>query len=251
MTLDLIRYTALEEELYARFPEAKAETEQLIAEMVDPRSAGPDEIWPVLWSKPLYSNTRDEIGTRYVEKLRPLMQGTWLQWGHDEHAFRITLSGKGRKADAFYATGAAQAVQNATGIAWWRLHAIQGGATALRRRTGLSEKPYADLVAAPLSLSVQIVRAEMGKWWGHITALHFLTDLGLAVKPDLHLVRSVRFLGMGDQIKAAAVPSPDDSIRINEAVRNLAYKLVKHDDPKTLRRVDKNLMAISKYGLLI
>ena len=94
------------------------------------------------------------------------------------------------------------------------------------------------------------VQREMGPGWGHITVLHFLTDLGLACKPDLHLVRTVRHLGIvpGPHGPRGAKPirrdndKPSCSISGREALRFF--------NPARLRYVDKTLMNIFMHGLI-
>ena len=43
-----------------------------------------------------------------------------------------------------------------------------------------------------------MLKQELGSGWGHVTVLHLMTDLGIAVKPDLHLVRATRAIGLHD-----------------------------------------------------
>lgn len=91
---------------------------------------------------------------------------------------------------------------------------------------------------------------ELGAGWGHITVLHFLTDLGLACKPDLHLVRTVRHLGMSLDLRNAKVPNLTDSIIINTRVRELLRLIDGEVRPARLRYLDKVLMDISYYDVI-
>jgi hypothetical protein len=90
----------------------------------------------------------------------------------------------------------------------------------------------------------------MGAAWGHITVLHFLTDLGLACKPDLHLVRTVRHLELEGGLRPDKNPSLRESIQINRAVRSLVEEVDGSFSPARLRYTDKMLMEISKRRLI-
>jgi hypothetical protein len=141
-------------------------------------------------------------------------------------------------------------VRQKTGIAMHRPFAIQGAAGALRTRATEITPPYADLVNAGPNVMVPTVQREMGPGWGHITVLHFLTDLGLACKPDLHLVRTVRHLGLSLDLKDQKVPTLADAITINRRVRLLVETLYGSVSPARLRYIDKTLMDISMLGLI-
>lgn len=68
---------------------------------------------------------------------------------------------------------------------------------------------------API-VSVPTIQRELGTGWGHITVLHFATDLGLACKPDL--VRTMGHVGMTIDLRDQRVPSLADAISINRRV---------------------------------
>jgi hypothetical protein len=191
------------------------------------------------------------IGKAMTEKLGPYMAQAWQHWGADEAEFKIRKIAMGSSSAAFEAvTYLAKKIRQDTNIAMHRLFAIQGAAGALRNRNKKSAAPYADLVDYDPGDLVPMVQREMGSGWGHITVLHFLTDLGLACKPDLHLVRTVRHLGMALDLRDRKVPSLADSMMINRRVRSLVESLDGSFDPARLRYVDKTLMDISMRGLI-
>lgn len=246
----IAKFRRLERRLGQTHPAARAMAEQLSRDIVDPRIADADAIWRHAWNKPLYANTKVAIADRYVERIEEWMEGGWRTWG-DPHAVLFEKVGKGSSTAAFRAvTANARHIRERTGIALHRLYAIQGAATAIRDRATRLMAPYADLVGRDARVVVMTVQAEMGPGWGHITVLHFLTELGLAIKPDLHLVRTVRHLGMAVDIKDAKVPTLRDAIAINQRVRDLVAALDGDVAPSRLRYVDKTLMDISMFGLL-
>ena len=78
---------------------------------------------------------------------------------------------------------------------------------------------------------------------GEITVLHALTDMGLAVKPDLHLTNTMRHFGL----------NPRDPLEINAHVGDLLCALRRSgraNIPKKIRYVDKVLMEISRQGII-
>jgi hypothetical protein len=244
-------YRALESAICDRFPGAQKAAEALAGGIADPRTATADAIWGKAWNKPLYANTRVEIGEKWVQKLKPYMSGAWQHWGERRGAFLIAKPGTGSETEAFRVIGPlAQQIRRETGIAMYRLFAIQGAASAVRTRTAKSNAPYADLVNSDPSVMITTVRREMGPGWGHITVLHFLTDLGLACKPDLHLVRTVRHLSPELPLKPQKVPTLNESILINRWARALVEAVDGYFNPARLRYMDKMLMEISRQKLI-
>jgi hypothetical protein len=247
----ITRFRALEQILSERFPEARKEAEVLANGIADPRTADADAVWAKIWDKPLFANTKVKIGADMVQRLDPYMLSAWQHWGTGGTACSIEKIGKGSGTSAFEAVNPqAREIRQKTGIAMYRLFAIQGAAKALRIRAKKSQAPYADLIDLDPSVTVPTVQREMGPGWGHITVLHFLTNLGLACKPDLHLVRTVRHLGMSLDLRDQKVPSLADAITINRRVRSLVEKLDGSLSPSRLRYVDKTLMDISSRGLI-
>jgi len=80
--------------------------------------------------------------------------------------------------------------------------------------------------------------------------LHFLTDLGLACKPDVHLVRTVRHLAPELRLKEDKIPNLIESILINRWVRSLVEAAYGSFTPARLRYVDKILMEISRRKII-
>lgn len=243
------RFRGLERELTNSFPEARKEAEMLAAKVTDPQTANADAIWSCVWNKPLYANTKVEIGKKMIEKLAPYTDGAWQHWGKAGDAFVIARTGKGTGTDAFKLSPSAEDIRKKTNIAAYRLFAIQGAAEALHARALKSETPYADL-NMDLSITVPMIQREMGAFWGPITVLHFLADLGLACKPDRHLARTVSSLGMSLNLRNQKALSLEDAIAINRRIRCLVEEMDGSFSPARLRYIDKILMEISNRGLI-
>ena len=93
--------------------------------------------------------------------------------------------------------------------------------------------------------------------WGAVTSYHMLTDLGLAVKPDIHLVRSICRLGL---LQGFSPYLSSEELKLNkkaeekavEVAINLAKVIAEYKKIKirsSLREVDKVLMEWSRCGL--
>ena len=234
---------------------ALSDADQLRDAVLDPNLADAESCWEVMWSKPLYANTRVDIGERKRIAIAPQMAGSWQFIGADDERFVITHQGGRNAAENFSIHGVlAHNLRTTHKIAAHRLFAIQGAAIFLRRladRAGVNA-PFASVAQEPLAKVVPELRQQLGREWGPITVLHMLTDLGLAVKPDLHLVRTVRRLGLLPGLDEMKVPNEEIAIRINEAVAQLATDYGGSSSrAANLRYMDKLLMEVSRQGLLL
>jgi hypothetical protein len=245
-------FLALHDRLSAHHPDAIREAETLAATTVDPQTATADEIWRVLWDKPLYANARVNVAKRWVAEIGAEMQDAWRVLGSDPAVFCIHQVRPGVQRDCFGVQGTVAADFVARHrIALHRLYRIQGAARALRQRAARQTSPFADLAGQPLAVSIPTLQGEFGPGWGVITVLHALTDMGLAVKPDLHLVNTMRVLKLSTNISDRKVPDFRDAIRINQDVRSLLKAIGRPETPANLRYIDKVLMDLSRCGMLI
>lgn len=224
--------------------------EKLRDAVTDPRTASAEQCWIVIWNKPLYANTKVAIGERYQLKLEPFMTGAWRTIGLDPAFLKISRIGRGSSNDAFSVAGS---LAQQCRIAARRLYAIQGAAQYLRKSVqDFGEvTPLAHLASSDLALLVPQLKEQLGRGWGPITILHMLTEFGLAVKPDLHLVRAVQALNLMPELKPDKVPGEADALKINVAVKELARAVFgQQSGPAELRYLDKVLMEASRQGLL-
>jgi hypothetical protein len=246
------RFMALHDRLKLMNPGSIQEAKTLAATLVDPRTATPEEIWRVIWDKPLFANARVSVAKRWRADIAEEMEASWKVLGADPAVFTIRQVRPGVQRDCFKVEGALAVDFVARHrIALHRLYRIQSAATAVRRRAACHAYPFADLVGLPLAEVVPVLQKEFGAGWGVVTVLHALTDMGLAVKPDLHLVNTMRALELSNGLAVGRVPDFRDAIRINEDVRHLLTALGRADTPSELRYIDKVLMDISYHNLLL
>lgn len=248
--INLELFGSLEKELLRRHPEVLEDSLQLQQAIVPPTCRDPDAFWKIIWEKPLYANTRVANASKQIAALAPLLQPGWRTIGTPGSDYHVSKIGKGSSTESFQINGARAArIRSEYNIAPHRMFAIQGAAAALQRRAELPNKGvYADLAHLELGEMVRDLLSEMGQHWGPITVLHLLTDMGLACKPDLHLVRTVRQLGFFQKI--AGVPSFSEAVAVNQFVKNLTVAAFGEASPNRLRHVDLVLMEISRKGLL-
>lgn len=243
------QFRDLEARLHKEHPDAQVEAEKLASSVASPKDAGAEELWHRTWDKPLFANTKVPIAEKAYRRLLPYMDGAWAHWG-EPNSVQIEHVGKGVAVAAFtHASPLAQEIREQTGVAPHRLYAIQGAAKALRVRSKSSDTPYRDLADQDIAQVLPIMKDELGFGWGHITILHLLTDLGLACKPDLHLVRTIRHLGIALNVSDRRVASLADALVINRAVKELTEDVFGEITPNRLRYMDKTLMDFSHRKL--
>lgn len=236
----------LQEELHSRFPKNAAEIVTRVQELVvDPQVSTAADAWNVIWHKPLFTNARIETAKTWKGQLDPVMESAWRTWGKRD-SFLITRkeNRNGRSNNDFQVTGKNADVLERTSAAVYRLFTIQSAAVAFRKRTKRSKYPMADLCGRPLREIVPDLQTEFGWGWGPTTVLHMLTDLGMAVKTDRHVVRTLRKLGMWKCPREDV--SVNEAIALNGAVQVLCKTHYGRVAPRELRQLDLYLLRISK-----
>lgn len=253
MKAGVAKFEELSAQLIHDFPKIGAEIDALTNGIVDVTTAGPDELWQSLWAKPLYANTRVDTAEVWIPKFKQLesINVAWKFWGVSEQSFLIEKKGRGCGNDIFKLNGeSARKTSEKTGVARYRLYAMQGCATAIRDGYKSHPQPLAGLAQLNLRDAVSKLRNEFGYGWGPITALHALTDFGLAVKPDLHLVKTMSKLQLTKVSNGKKVPTFNEALAINCDVGCLLNETGGEKSGAGLRRLDKILMEISRQGLI-
>lgn len=244
------RFLAIEHELRCRYPDAILEAQRLSNQVKNPMALNIEDIWEILGTKPLYANTRTNIARSYVDKLAPLIaNGRWRIWGDNIKPF-ISLAGPANRNASFSFTRHAPVELQCVGISRKRLFAVQGAAQALVDLQTQTKDQLAGMVDRKLEVLVPELIEKFGKGWGCITVLHFLTDMGIAVKPDIHLVRSVHTLQLLSGIRQRKQPTMSEALAMVEAVKGLVNEVYGEITPKRLRYVDKVLMAASQHHVV-
>ncbi|WP_145953424.1 hypothetical protein [Oceaniglobus indicus] len=244
-------YYQLIDELAKKSPRSIVEADQLAGEVLHIEEAQAIELWQVIWNKPIFANSTVKGAEGTIAKLKGagFMDDALLEWGTSRKVFLIDKVGNGSARASFVCHGKWFDKQSLLGqIPRHRLYAIQNAAIALRRRTEVRAYPFSDLSANTTAQNVVLLRSEFGAFWGDITVLHLLTDLGLAIKPDLHLVKTVAAL-RGPTCKGK-VPNTSESLAINNFVHDLLMRVEGKFAPGKLRRMDKLLMEASRQKVV-
>ncbi|WP_375449947.1 hypothetical protein [uncultured Devosia sp.] len=247
------KFLELEHDLHCQFPDAKSDAAKLASEVLDPKVATADALWPIIWNKPIHAGNNETGANNTVARLRQHFDGHWREIFREEGDYSITHQGSKNANISFTANGRiardllnaddnGQVVKDVRGqIGRSRYYAIVSAAEWLRRRELLDEYPVRDFADADLRVLVPKLEDELGIRWRHITVLHLLTDLGIACKPDIHLTTTARVLGFTNI--TAREPKRDEALQIVEMTKALTNRL---GDGYTLRYVDKTMFQISK-----
>lgn len=234
----------------------------LAARQVDVHTVAPNLLWRLIWDKPLYANssvTAADNRVRNIEFLFAELPSTRNNWINDFRVeFNLVEIGQKRAHWADhrnykYPGKRSKQLSTEFNIPGRRLRAIYGAGKAFAQWHGRFPNRF-----FKLSRQKQIfaIRRSFGAGWGTISAAHLLTDLGLAVKPDIHLVATAQAIGL-IEIKNYQFGMPlsdsrltetiDRVVELNEALNpnSTSMTLV-----KSLRRLDKVLMEISRQKLL-
>jgi hypothetical protein len=245
-------FNRLHEALAKRYPDEIASAKALGRNAVEAANGSAEECWRLIWPKPLYANSTVEIAEEKIGALYPFMDAAWRHLGKANSDWRVSRISSGAGLKSFVIRGArASRARVQARVAPHRMFAIQGGAQALRHRAGgSSTAPYVDCVHVPKHILLPRIQQEMGAFWGPTTVLHFLTDLGLGCKPDRHLVRAIRCIGLGEGLSGQAVPGRREAIEITARVAQLVEVLHGRVTPALFRETDKLLMEFSRKELL-
>lgn len=192
------RFAVLQERLADRPDKPMEEVWKLTHGVVDARTAAPDDAWEMIWPKPLFANRRISVGETWTEAVHAATWANWRCCGLDGRSARFTpdVTPPRRANDAWSVHDDPECQVVNLGPPLHRLWQIQNAAAAFRAWCDASpETPVAFFAEQSLATLVVALKTAFGPFWGHTTVLHVLTDFGLAVKPDVHVVRSARHIG--------------------------------------------------------
>lgn len=270
------RYNMIREELKSKCPEQWAVVVELCRNL--PEKIDIDVVWRFGRDKPCYSNIRVGIGERLARDIgRSEDFGNWGKIASDDWAIGMIEPGRRWKRNANFKIEGRAAQDFVSSLDQgglrsylWKLYCIRELALALKQnRLNACIQTLEKFDKACGGIPLDEVKAwttQFGRLagfgWGHTTAYHMLTDLAVSVKPDMHLTKSVIFMGLLEPDYSSHMPEDELSIAIkNPHVQHLAAKsameLSKWITPEAnpanprsrMREVDKVLMEWSRQGL--
>jgi hypothetical protein len=268
----LNRYAFARDQLRERAPNAWNEVIQLCNAL--PERIDVQAFWFYGKDKPCWSNIRVQLGQRIASDLAHVQDfDSCVTIASDVWNITMLNVGPRWKANANFeirGDSARHYLENLQpgGLASykWRLYAIREFALSLLREDGglpmvqaLVEKVNRldGLSADEVNSWTQRFAKVAGRGWGTTTVNHMLTDLGLSVKPDLHLRRSAVRLGLLEPEIRRDLPVAEIDNRAVElgpmavrAIFHMAQGIQPTAAPERpgsiLREIDKVLMEWSR-----
>jgi len=266
------RYNMVRDELKSRCPEQWAAVIALCQAL--PAQIDANAVWRFGRDKPCYANIKLKIGERVAQDIG-LSQDfdDWRTIACDDWAISMIERGRSWKSNSNYRIEG-RAVKNFVlmlergGLSsyLWRLYCIRELALALKRGgVGPCIQTLVECVDAYGELPIERVKQWTkqfgqlaGLGWGHTTAYHMLTDLGVAVKPDIHLTKSLARMGL--LAPALLSDASEDELRNENAQHSAAKRAMAlsksiiptahpADSRSAMREVDKVLMEWSRQEL--
>ena len=243
----LAKFRDLETQLKVLNPGAIDGANDLAANLIDPHQATKQEIWERLWDKPFFSARYVSAAERDAKKLKLTFDRNLRKMAFGDPDFGIRRKnnigrGKALVASSFNGLGrVAKKICNEDSIARHRYYAAVSSGRWLNENF--------DVVSETFNLSlekcVKKLSKELGPGWGHITVMHFLTDLGICCKPDIHLIAAAEEIGIFSDQRNPQKSLPA-AIAIDRSVRDLVQTMHGEVTPQQLRYADKVLMEISR-----
>lgn len=264
------RYSIVRDELIAHAPAAWDDVIRLCESV--PAQITADSFWQFGKDKPCWSSIKIAIGARVATDLT-LSPDFASHHVIASPAWEIQMIGGGRswKKQANFQMVGASATQFVADLSPgglrsypWRLFAIRQFAQSLVSGPALHMVHMlvnANFDFGPAGIYTWASRfAQLaGHGWGATTVQHMLTDLGLGIKPDLHLRRSAVRMGLLAPEIPSDLPSCEIDSRATEfdplivaAIIAMAHHIQPTAIPggqSTLREIDKTLMEWSRQGL--
>jgi hypothetical protein len=230
-------------------PKIIGEAENLASTVIDAAEATAEDCWTRMWDKPLYANVHTAVAKGWRKKSCTLLSATdaWrgMQKAAGDYQIKKSLGVK-RSPENFKAIGGKSQALVDLGVPIERLYSIVCAAEALVKWTNKSSSPLRGV-----EVDVETVNrlsTDLDYNWGSVTTLHFLTDMGLACKPDMHLNATCRYLGF--EITDVDNPSLIEAVEIVNFVKSLVHKMYGEVTSQKLRFVDKCLMEASKRQVI-
>ncbi len=265
------RYLKIREVVQQHAPSAWSEVKDLCSAL--PGSIDKNAVWRFGRDKPCYSNIKVNIGKRIASDLK-LSDDFETYEAIASQSWEITMKREGvkwRSNSNFVITGTQVAEYLNTlqrgGLASyvWRLYAIRKLAIALKNNAGVSALvdqlgSSSQNICLDTTIWAKKFAREVGMGWGYVTANHLLTDLGLSIKPDLHVRRAAVRMGL----LTPKVPSSLSSAEIDKLGSKIDEQIVarlivisrgitpaaSREPAAILRELDKTLMEWSYKNLM-
>ena len=229
----------LKEDLEVKSSSSVKEAKRLASNwIIEVEQANAEECWKVLWDKPLYSNISVGVANRMRKNLDSIIgksrsneaEKPWRILSGLTGAFDIVKNGSWKKEESYLIKGALaeELTSKIERNAKRRLYAIHKAAEYLcKRERRYPSFPLHDLItdfgdthSDDFNLNtwrrnIKTLRkcfGASGSGWGEATVCHALADMGLAVKPDIHVTRTMHYLATGKKERAERIKKGDQVV---------------------------------------
>ena len=262
-----VRYLQLKERLYSTpdWPNLASVLQSLTNNLVNIDDITPEEFFSKVSDKPMFANTRVETGAAWHKKTSDKIGYSLENWSQKN--IDISYLGGGSENKNFEIKGDLSEKLQSLGIAASRVWVTQNLARFAMKKTDEApafkhlridhrtiQKSSWDDAVIEYEKIVKYFVLEIGIFFGHITAMHCLTDFGGFVKPDLWLTKSVNYLTGANYQR---VPSPTEAAQIAVFCLKLlpvlhpTYKLMSNQDIlKALRELDFILLELGRQRVI-
>lgn len=269
----LNKYLQAREKLKSQKPEAWKEVVTLCNNV--PETVDLQTIWMFGRDKPCWSNIKVAGGERIAQDLHKSPDfGSYKKIASED--WEIAKVGNGRANSIFDIAGSA-AKKYVDGLSkggfksyQWKLYSVRQLALALADDNSQIHELTNELISKQF-----LDHKRVGPWtnkfqkcagfgWGYITANHMLADLGLSIKPDLHVRRAGVRLGMTVSTPTTLTDAQIDKLpaKVDYEIVAMALQLAEILEPIAklgvagsvkkkiaLREIDKTLMEWSRQDL--
>jgi hypothetical protein len=262
-----VRYLKLKEKLISTsaWPNSASVLQSLTKNLVNIAEITPEEFFIKVSDKPMFANTRVETGVAWHRKTRDTIGYSLENWSQNN--IDISYLGGGAKNKNFEIKGNLSERLKSLGIASSRFWVTQNLARFAIKKTdkvpafkhlridhSAMQKSSWDDAVKEYEKIVENFVLKIGTFFGHITAMHCLTDFGGFVKPDLWLTKSVNYLTGANYQR---VPNPTEAAQIAVFCLKLLpvlhpeYNSMSNQDIfKALRELDFILLELGRQGVL-
>ena len=267
----LERYAGIRHQVRSQAASAWEEVIVLCSKI--PHEISLQSFWEQGEDKPCYSNIKVDMGHRIAADLAKSNDfGSYQEIASDKWAIEMLRPGISWKSNSnFRITG--DSVREFLGRLdpgglssyRWRLYAIRQLALTLTNNPDLVQlvselgEKGDECDGAQLIVWAKRISNMVGMGWGYVTANHLLTDLGLSIKPDLHVRRAAVRMGLlapqiseymtNDEIDALSGAVDQQIVLRLKYLSKDVVPIATLNKRATLREMDKTLMEWSRQGL--
>ncbi|WP_417796033.1 hypothetical protein [Terasakiella pusilla] len=253
-------FEKLREKLHEDFPDKKISEEHLDISIIPCDTSTTEEIWLNFWQKPIRSSKKIDYTNEYVAKHKDVFAGLWKEMTDENSPYKVDKvkrvfgKGSGSNPDNFVFVGKkSEKFAKDNSLSAYRLMAINNGGVRFNKRVKqYGKNPFPELstksnleeylFSKDFYATVMSLQKEMGPYWGGVTVCHLMTDCGIGIKPDIHAVTALKYLGVIPMRFPRSIQSIKTCVETVQNATLLCKQLYGKVTARNLRLVDLDLM---------